>query len=288
MNDKKFSDAMSEVDSKYVEEAINYKRTKKKPSWMKWGAMAACFVLGLAIGIPMLKNQNDHINLSDASTNVSVRYTNSIPTRASGSGALAEFTEEELFTRFNTAVFKGTVLKIDNIKIDYNGFTEYKAIAEIRVDVLYRGNCKVGDTVSVLLPCPIQADIWVEDTGVAAEMREGTVGIFMPQQYDETFVVKMNGAVLALQDVSDYGLPDGERFAFLETSDGLVFNVWAYQSIANATTLDEVVEYVESMVATYSYEGEPVRGGVTIPDEEHSLIAKQKVRNRHRPIINIP
>lgn len=50
MNAKKFSDAMSELDSKYIDEALNYKKKAKKPGWVKWGAMAACVCL-LCIGI---------------------------------------------------------------------------------------------------------------------------------------------------------------------------------------------------------------------------------------------
>ena len=45
MNAKKFSDAMSELDTKYVDEALNYKKKAKKPIWVKWGAMAACLCL---------------------------------------------------------------------------------------------------------------------------------------------------------------------------------------------------------------------------------------------------
>ena len=41
---------------------------------------------------------------------------------------------------------------------------------------------------------------------------------------------------------------DGERYAFLETDSGLVFGRWAYESIADATTLDEVEEYIENML----------------------------------------
>lgn len=54
MNTKKFSDAMSELDSKYVDEAINYKKKDKKSHWVKWGAMAACLCLVVvaAVTIP--------------------------------------------------------------------------------------------------------------------------------------------------------------------------------------------------------------------------------------------
>ncbi len=45
MNTKKFSEAMNELDNKYVEKAINYQAKKRKPVWMKWGAMAACLCL---------------------------------------------------------------------------------------------------------------------------------------------------------------------------------------------------------------------------------------------------
>ena len=50
MNAKKFSEAMSELDAKYVDEAINYKRKTKKPIWAKWGAIAACLCLVLSGG----------------------------------------------------------------------------------------------------------------------------------------------------------------------------------------------------------------------------------------------
>ena len=42
MNAKKFSDAMSELDTKYVDEALNYKKKAKKAHLGKVGAMAAC------------------------------------------------------------------------------------------------------------------------------------------------------------------------------------------------------------------------------------------------------
>ena len=46
MNTKKFSEAMGEIDDKYVEEAIRYRATKKakglSSKWIKRGAIAAC------------------------------------------------------------------------------------------------------------------------------------------------------------------------------------------------------------------------------------------------------
>ena len=55
MNAKKFSDAMSELDTKYVDEALNYKKKMKKPAWIKWGVMAACLCLIICVAtIPRL------------------------------------------------------------------------------------------------------------------------------------------------------------------------------------------------------------------------------------------
>ena len=45
MNTKKFSDAMGELDSKYIHEALTYQKKVKRPAWIKWGAMAACLCL---------------------------------------------------------------------------------------------------------------------------------------------------------------------------------------------------------------------------------------------------
>ena len=45
MNSKKFSEAMSELDSKYIDEALNYKKKARKPGWIKRGAAVACLCL---------------------------------------------------------------------------------------------------------------------------------------------------------------------------------------------------------------------------------------------------
>ena len=62
MNTKKFSDAMSELDDKYVDEAVHYKKTEKtrKSAWVKWGAAAACFCVvaaSAALANKMIQNE---------------------------------------------------------------------------------------------------------------------------------------------------------------------------------------------------------------------------------------
>ncbi len=55
MNTKKFSEAMSEIDDKYVDEAIRYSATKKakglSSKWIRRGAIAACLCVTLVAGV---------------------------------------------------------------------------------------------------------------------------------------------------------------------------------------------------------------------------------------------
>lgn len=57
MNAKDFSNAIGEVGEKYVTEAIIYQRKRKKHSWNKWIAAAACVCLILVGMFPLFNNQ---------------------------------------------------------------------------------------------------------------------------------------------------------------------------------------------------------------------------------------
>lgn len=57
MNSKKFSEAMNEINSKYVEEAAYYKKRTSKNGWITWSAMAACLCV-LVGGTVLYHNSN--------------------------------------------------------------------------------------------------------------------------------------------------------------------------------------------------------------------------------------
>ena len=61
MNAKVFSDAMSVIDNKYIEEAAIYRQMRKSVPWGKLSAIAACIVFALAVLIPTLTRQNQSI-----------------------------------------------------------------------------------------------------------------------------------------------------------------------------------------------------------------------------------
>ncbi len=77
MNAKKFSDAMSEPDTNYVDEALTYKKKAKKPVWIKWGAMAACLCLVAGgISVPHILNSiRDGKNVAGGDTTTNVTAT---------------------------------------------------------------------------------------------------------------------------------------------------------------------------------------------------------------------
>ena len=247
MNPRKFSEAMSEISDKYVDEAIQYKRDNKKRGWSIWAA--ACLVLVLAAAVFVANRTPDQIKLSDKSSNVTVRYADAPATKYKlwVENLLVYRTEEELFTD-DTAIFKGKILKLSNIEISFRGHKEYRAIAKIKVEKVYRGPCYAGDTVSVLLPCQIGDDVWVEDTEIVSAMQKGMTGIFMPVIYDDDSVIKQGGAVLALKDIADFGFECGVRCAFLETDKGLLFARGDYTGASGARTLDEIEEYILDML----------------------------------------
>jgi len=140
---------------------------------------------------------------------------------------------------------------VEYIAVARSGVCPDSAVAVVKIEVadVIRGNTKPGDVVSVLLPAPIRIKgLWVSDTEVISHMKLGLRGFFMPLVYDETSVIEMNGATLFLSEIAEYGLSDGERYVFLETSNGLEFARWAYESIADATTLDEVRQYINAMI----------------------------------------
>jgi hypothetical protein len=54
MKAKKFSNAMSELDTKYVDETFNHKKKSQKLGWIKWGALAVCLCLVIVGNIGLL------------------------------------------------------------------------------------------------------------------------------------------------------------------------------------------------------------------------------------------
>lgn len=57
MNSKKFSEALGELDGRYIEEAVHYKKKSRKALLIKWAAAAACIAAALTIGLLFIPAQ---------------------------------------------------------------------------------------------------------------------------------------------------------------------------------------------------------------------------------------
>ena len=216
----------------------------RKPNWKVLAPVAACLVLALAIAIPLFSGGGKDFDLK-RSGGVMVSYVNDPQRPVSLKSDLMALTEEELFGDtfwdYEVVAFEGTIVEARNIVCDYGGVKDYRAIAAIEVQEVLRGNLTAGTTVTVLLPGPVDVKgLWVEDTAVSSQMTAGTRGIFMPIRYDETSIREENGVMLALLDLAEYGLLDGERWAFLETAKCLIYNHDSYPSLAGAKNLEDV------------------------------------------------
>ena len=267
MNNTKIIRAIGSIDDELIERAAqkNYTLRKNNVSWFKWVApAAACMLLTAALVIPMF-NGSDNIDKDFnlvISTGVNISYVND-PPLVKNSFSLADLTERELFSDWFGAqrvIFEGVIKKVDNIVISLSpGSLWYMAIAHIEVDTVYHGNIEPGEIITVLLPSPVgRSDVHVSDSRVSSQMTEGTKGIFLPIRYNEDAVLSDgNENVLYWQEVAEFGLGDGERHAFLEKPDGVLFSRWAYLSILDfeavegAPTMDEIREYVISMIEKY-------------------------------------
>lgn len=219
-------------------------------NWKRLAPMAACLVLAIAIAIPFLNNGSGDFDLR-LSNGVKIKYIDNPPT-IQNEYSLVWLSEDELFApNFNSyeiIAFEGTVKEVRNIVCDYNGRKDYRAIATIEVSEVLRGSLEAGKNVTVLLPTPVGTDFKAEDSSVSSQIAAGTTGIFMPIKYDETSIREENGETLALLDLAEYGFPDGERWMFIETANGLVYNKDAYSSFTKVKNLKDVKEIILSKI----------------------------------------
>ena len=95
MNPQFFSQALGNINDKYLTEALNYHK-KKNISWLKWGAVAACACLIISLGAFLLANLNrlPEINLG-----------------TDGSAGGAGHDESSVFMSYAGPVFPLTVLE---------------------------------------------------------------------------------------------------------------------------------------------------------------------------------
>ena len=277
--------AMQDIDENYVNCSVKKKHPKKR-LWIGLSAAAACLALAAGLLLPRLnqgygvcslyptnqeqasqpdinaEEQNgnelssnsetteDKLELPNSSAGVSVNYVNSFePVHTDAS--LVYFTEDELFTHFDTAIFRGSVTQIRNILVQMGRSEFFWSLATIQVSQVLRGSLEEGAETQILIHTPLSMEgVWVEDTDVISQLRVGMEGIFMPVFYtQENDFFQTGGETLNMRDLAPYGLPDGERWAFLDTPDGIAYAQFAYPSLDAPKSLDDVAVFVEEKLS---------------------------------------
>lgn len=232
---------LGEVDDRYIEESMMIER--KPYQRLKWGAG---LLIAVAAGFMLFTSNvwNERIPLSTDSTANSVHIVDQSKVTSDISGEnMMDMTEDELFSKWNPVVVRGTVTDIRHIEIDFNGETEYQSLITIHVSNVYRGDEQIGRDLIVRADA-IKETGQTTDASVISQVKQGMEGIFMPIPYDDEFVWEQNEATLRLKDIADYGFPDGERYLFLDTPNGLLFERDAYPSLQGLDSLDEVEDWM--------------------------------------------
>lgn len=257
MRGNELLDNMDLVDPAYVEEADTHlpEGMSRKKGWI---ALVACAVMIFCMIVLGQMAVRSFIGSGKGGTLgkpqkvvISRVELEDIPVR---SESLTEsLTEEELFARWDTTIIRGYVLDTYNVEINFDGEKVYGAIVTLKVKKVFRGECTAGEKIKLFLDYPLDlsddhTDIWTEDAEVISQVRVGMDGIFMMMPYGNNETWTKNDCTLSFRSLAGYHLPDGVRFAFLETDDGLIFHEETFESIAGATTLTEVEEYVRGMV----------------------------------------
>ncbi len=271
MKDNKYKKAMEmlNVREEFTKDTLFYidsKKNQKEGNMNKiglkrgvYGTAAALIVVTAAfILITSSFNKKNLIPLKASTGGVKVSYIHSgsiKPQGISSDYSIAELLEDDkLIEKYNLSIFQGTVEKIENIKIDFGGESEYyRAIASIRVEESYRGEEMQGDIVNVLLPCPIYTEedkekIFIEDTEVISQLKTGMKGIFLPKKYAPNDFWQEGGETLYLKDISDYGFMDGEQFVFLQGEERITYNKHTHSSLKDNPTMEDVKNYIKRII----------------------------------------
>lgn len=118
MNSKILSEAMGELDTRYIDEAVNYKK-KAKRVWVRWGAAAACLCL-VAVGGVIISQRN-----FPAPGGVSIPGDDTIGGGFTGGNVIGDSN----IGSFSIAVYPPAESEKNVAKADAVSFTESEALA---------------------------------------------------------------------------------------------------------------------------------------------------------------
>ncbi len=242
-------EALFEIIGELDDRFLSITQRKKLHIPKKLLTAVACMVLFAAVVTQAMLMKGAEIPLMRTTDNVRVRRITDVPFYhvCTYHPSLSDYVPGvEFINQENVDIFKGKILSLQNIMIDYDGVTEYRALVTISVDQVYRGEPK-SDTITILMPFGFYFSdhVFVEDTTVISHMEKGMEGIFLAKKYDEGDYSQVNGSNLSLMDIAEYGMSDGERWCFLMSEDGLIYDDVTHDALKGAATLSDVALYIK-------------------------------------------
>lgn len=163
----------------------------------------------------------------------------------SSSACLAWVEPEELLS-MDTAVFRGTVRNLRYAEITAGSYQAFYTIVTVEVTDCVRGGLGTGDIYNILY-----TGVPGYSTSISGDLNKLEIGsdaVFMPYWSSPEAGWMTEDGFFAYIDLAELYFDEGIRFLFLDTGDGISFARSAYADIADAETLDEVMDYLREHV----------------------------------------
>lgn len=162
--------------------------------------------------------------------------------KVDSSFCLAWLEPEELLSK-DTVIFRGTVRDLRYFVVSVDGSAAYYTVASVEVTDCVRGGLGTGDIYNVLyegakgrMSSSIAGDLEALDVGSDA--------VFMPYRATADTGWRSGEDYFCYADLAELYFDEGIRFLFLDTGEGLSFERNVYADIADAETLEEVMDYL--------------------------------------------
>lgn len=272
--------AVGEVREDQVTEAETTE--KRRIPWRRYGALAACLAVVLAAGFAVgrLRTAEEHggsgqadagivenssLDGSEYSTpedaqaqpiySVGVEIgefrtehgeTGKTAGDVESSACLAWLEPEEILAR-DTVIFRGTVRNLRYFEVTAGGSATYYTVASVEVTDCVRGGLGTGDIYNVLYE-GAKGRLSSSIAGALEALDVGSDAVFMPYRATADTGWNSGGDYFCYADLAELYFDEGIRFLFLDTGDGLSFERDVYADIADAETLDEVMDYLQEHV----------------------------------------
>jgi len=201
-------------------------------------------VLLFAAAVVFVPFGNDEIKLKRSSDNMRVRYVDAanVPRRTI-QASYRYMTEYEVFLKYNSLIFCGTIKRIRNLELDFDGDLDYHSLILIEVDEVIRGDIQRGDVLAVEYGRLIG-----EDTQ-GLPMRTRMNGISTIVNTDPSWYYQRGRASLCYIDIAEYTFIHVNLGTYLDTPEGVFFYPFMYDGLTDPQTLDDVKEYIIKIIS---------------------------------------